>query len=1370
MAISFSMHRWSILPRDISRLDYYRLSEPQDDYSLKLRKGLIHQVRKRAERIAREKERAIEEKKGRNITRSMDRIFSIADMPQSLREAFIFDILGKGIAVSPLQRSKERYNSAVFSEDVIVPEGITYYSFFRDELFRIKDKKVRLLCAFKLAALGNYFGRSETETFGRFTQLVKNQGLEWALENPIIREYFSETLEDSNQFVEDLLRAQDISDKKKRVLLSVNDSGWEAATHMLLTEALVDSGFLVTIVANHRPIGHDLDVRDVKDIFGYIGDLRTSAVDEAVVSGESLTVEDTVRNDDSEPRQLFLQLRDGDTVLAQTEDILIEPNQEHAFRLTWTPTKDKYENLQLVVCRVVDRDANEKMREIYGRERLVSSRLYQYKGKEVTIISNGSRTRGVDPTNVSESLHEFILTENPEEEVVAWVLTGGANLSNIFPVQRFIRIPLLYLANSGGRVQAVLGRLVDTEKEKALIWYHSSRKPQTPAHFSLCSKSNSLTKEGTPTTDRFSVAEKVYDVTDIEAIESELQELATVTPKHPSINVTFTIRGPTEREKLLSFLHDNPQILINALDRSKALHDGELSQNMTIVLADRYDYLAGDHKDNNLIILNASDLEAMIAEGEDSAHISELVTSLLSEELAHERGAEGDIATEQALAQGCADNTITSLGFVLFQDYIAFVERYGTELDEENGYLGYLKGSDRLAEAEHTLTAASPVLFRRGGLEPRIADTVTSISKVEIISSINEFLGVDLTLDDLDWVLERSGFTSYTQLYRTIMDNVWFCQAVAANGMLSYMPEEAVIFRKMSNLKIDDIKNLLLNGLELSRSIPGGGEGIPFSPYRWVFEDSAYNDRGCTIIVTSRVYDTYMQQGKAGFFIFEEEEIRFVTDIPPEDVDTIFISESMYSQDPEFFSKFLEQGRLRVVKGEGEEIGQAFKAALREYPIAAQGEIKRASLLWNLAQICKDREGFLENVKEFKTAICRDRKKSGDFVRALLIEEDIRSQLARPATDIPKVIREQLPRVTDLLQWVGTDKLIVHFHPHRETNPLVLEITGELEDMQTKILLESVAMAGIPVKVGEYELYNITTDSFPVATYAAQTQDGLSVVLSISSPENGPAIVRRYEEAKKAKTYLLKPFHYDTGSKLLFFEPFGETTLYRLVIENNLSQQELLLILLEAAKGIQAFHRDGLERVSLDSKYVLVESSVSGNIAVRLPGFLSFHPLDDVRELGRLLFFVVYGNVYGENTYWMGPMDAKAEIERSIHLGDPVQAGLNVLIQNSGAISPDGPAKYSIDGFVEELEKIIRALNQVTPHVSTKFHISPSVSSDQISASELSLINVALFNGEAVLEDRDRFLEVCSDLVDIDPSIVAVIIAGTEAEAQALRA
>ncbi|MFC1667414.1 hypothetical protein ACFL0P_06100, partial [Candidatus Omnitrophota bacterium] len=193
----------------------------------------------------------------------------------------------------------------------------------------------------------------------------------------------------------------------------------------------------------------------------------------------------------------------------------------------------------------------------------------------------------------------------------------------------------------------------------------------------------------TPTTERFSVAGKEYDVNDMQAIESELKEIGVITPKHPSINVTFTIRGPTGREELLKYLQQNPEILINALSRSQALHEGNLSQNITIVLADRYDYLAGDHRDNNLIILNASDLEAMIQK-ENPTFVTELITSILSEELAHERGAQGDVATEQLLARECANNTMTSLGVEGFEAYIGFIERYGTGLKEGYGYLGYL--------------------------------------------------------------------------------------------------------------------------------------------------------------------------------------------------------------------------------------------------------------------------------------------------------------------------------------------------------------------------------------------------------------------------------------------------------------------------------------------------------------------------------------------------------------------------------------------------------------------------------------------------------------------------------------------------------
>ncbi|MFC1667698.1 hypothetical protein ACFL0P_07590, partial [Candidatus Omnitrophota bacterium] len=249
-------------------------------------------------------------------------------------------------------------------------------------------------------------------------------------------------------------------------------------------------------------------------------------------------------------------------------------------------------------------------------------------------------------------------------------------------------VPLLREPPSKDRLKFIVQDLFEV--------LHGELVPDTSpsAHFSLRSKSNSLTEYGVPTTERFLVAGRGYDVSDIQAIESELQELATLTPKHPSINVTFTIRGPTERQALLNFLQENPQILIDALNRSQALHEGNLSQNITIVLADRYDYLAGDHRDNNLIILNVADLEPMIA-NENPVFVNELITSVLSEELAHERGAEGDIDTEQTLAQECANNTIVSLEqqpmpAVSLSNYIDFVERYGVGVKDQKGYLAYL--------------------------------------------------------------------------------------------------------------------------------------------------------------------------------------------------------------------------------------------------------------------------------------------------------------------------------------------------------------------------------------------------------------------------------------------------------------------------------------------------------------------------------------------------------------------------------------------------------------------------------------------------------------------------------------------------------
>ncbi len=228
----------------------------------------------------------------------------------------------------------------------------------------------------------------------------------------------------------------------------------------------------------------------------------------------------------------------------------------------------------------------------------------------------------------------------------------------------------------------------------------------TPAaHFSTRSKRNSFTKEGNPTTKRFSIGGETYDISkDIERIEV-LPELEVITPK--GLNMSFSIRGPTSRrEKLIDFLNKNPHIFIDASERSSSLHDGKLSQNITVVLADRYDFLAGDHRRNNIIILNASDIENMMREGEDTLSVSELITSLLSKELAHERGAKGDSGTEENLAQDCAHNTKYALSHQPnpgpLSEYIAFVEKFGEETKGQKGYLSYLRVANRYQDLTWT--------------------------------------------------------------------------------------------------------------------------------------------------------------------------------------------------------------------------------------------------------------------------------------------------------------------------------------------------------------------------------------------------------------------------------------------------------------------------------------------------------------------------------------------------------------------------------------------------------------------------------------------------------------------------------------------
>ncbi len=224
--------------------------------------------------------------------------------------------------------------------------------------------------------------------------------------------------------------------------------------------------------------------------------------------------------------------------------------------------------------------------------------------------------------------------------------------------------------------------------DEAIAGIEKALASSATANFSLLSKSHSHRGEGRA--EVFSITGEEYSVTEIDKINA-LHPYPLAVIKSKDTNITFTIRGPTrggERTRLVQYIKDN---LINAIIRSKSLHDGKLDQNITIVLADRYDFLAGDHRDNNIIILNASDLEDMIRKGEDSDLIAELIISILSEELAHERGAEGDKTTEERLAQACAKNTRDLFNKERLGEYVDFIEEYGVDSEDHKGYSGYLK-------------------------------------------------------------------------------------------------------------------------------------------------------------------------------------------------------------------------------------------------------------------------------------------------------------------------------------------------------------------------------------------------------------------------------------------------------------------------------------------------------------------------------------------------------------------------------------------------------------------------------------------------------------------------------------------------------
>ena len=305
------------------------------------------------------------------------------------------------------------------------------------------------------------------------------------------------------------------------------------------------------------------------------------------------------------------------------------------------------------------------------------------RAKIAALIMGGFHTRGVTQL-LKERGYSYVVispysSTGIDEENYRYLLSGKRKpLSDLIDeLNELLRPPLL---------------LSNEEFKKAYNEKVAKKLNEgNPAHFSRLSKDNGFTVKGKATTWKFSIKGKVYNVDEDIASINTLPVLSEPI-KPEGFETTFTIRGSSDKKWIVEFLNKNPHILINALNRSKSFHEGKLSQDITIVLADKYDYLAGDHKKNNIIILNASDIKDIFRDKEEPIFISEFVTSLLSEEFAHERGAGGKRKTEKNLAWSCADEASEFLkSTLILSDYIDFIKRHGEDIETKDGYLRYLE-------------------------------------------------------------------------------------------------------------------------------------------------------------------------------------------------------------------------------------------------------------------------------------------------------------------------------------------------------------------------------------------------------------------------------------------------------------------------------------------------------------------------------------------------------------------------------------------------------------------------------------------------------------------------------------------------------
>ena len=398
------------------------------------------------------------------------------------------------------------------------------------------------------------------------------------------------------------------------------------------------------------------------------------------------------------------------------------------------------------------------------------------RAKIAALVMGGFHTRGVTQL-LKEKGYSYVViapysSTEIDEENYRYLLSGKRKpLSDLIDELNELLRPPLLLSNE---------KFKKAYNEEVVENINKGK----PAHFSLLSKYNGLTVdgltvEGEATTEEFSIEGKVYNINKDTTSINTLPELSEPI-KPEGFETTFTIRGSSQKEWIAEFLNENPYILINALNRSRSFHDGELNQDITIVLADKYDYLAGDHKKNNIIILNASDIKDIFRDKEEPIFISEFVTSFLSEEFAHERGAERNPETEKSLARSCSIETSRLFSATLIlSEYSDFIKRHGEDIETKDGYLGYLEAHVSAGERK----------IKDRDLVSRQAEEL-----IEIVSSIDVVLGKKLN----DRLVDKA-FRTLKRFYSTGDPEI---RAVIIEALKKKISENKALDKDLPELKL----------------------------------------------------------------------------------------------------------------------------------------------------------------------------------------------------------------------------------------------------------------------------------------------------------------------------------------------------------------------------------------------------------------------------------------------------------------------------------------------------------------------------------------------------------------------------------------